>query len=165
MLVVSIAVSSGSTFFWMGGSNHGARSLDIWGWGWMEVSRFLFEARQPWLTMMRRWRLCDLFVFCSWIRCIMSVWMSLVAALRRYVAVSFFIKSRKGRIPDSLYIMEELVSLGSHVVLCVLSKFCKAVLLMFVLLFGEMEPKYPESGNCQSVLRPQWFFNVPLYFK
>ena len=36
--------------------------------------------------------------------------MGLVAALRKYVAISFFIKSRRGRIPDSLYIMVELGS-------------------------------------------------------
>ena len=31
--------------------------------------------------------------------------------------------------------------------------------------YGKMEPKYPEGGHCQSVLRPQGVFNVPLYFK
>ena len=31
--------------------------------------------------------------------------------------------------------------------------------------YGNMEPKYPEGGHWQSVLRPQGFFNVPLYFK
>ena len=31
--------------------------------------------------------------------------------------------------------------------------------------YGTMEPKYPEGGHCQSVLRPQGVFNVPLYFK
>jgi len=31
--------------------------------------------------------------------------------------------------------------------------------------FGKMEPKYPEGGHCQSVLRPQGVVNVPLYFK
>jgi len=30
--------------------------------------------------------------------------------------------------------------------------------------YGKMEPKYPEGGHCQSVLRPQGVFNVPLYF-
>jgi len=27
--------------------------------------------------------------------------------------------------------------------------------------YGKMEPKYPEGGHCQSVLRSQGFFNVP----
>ena len=31
--------------------------------------------------------------------------------------------------------------------------------------YGKMEPKYHEGGHCQSVLRPQGVFNVPLYFK
>ena len=31
--------------------------------------------------------------------------------------------------------------------------------------YGKMKPKYPDGGRCQSVLRPQFFFNVPLYFK
>jgi len=31
--------------------------------------------------------------------------------------------------------------------------------------YGKMEPKYPEGSHCQSVLRPQGVFNVPLYFK
>ena len=31
--------------------------------------------------------------------------------------------------------------------------------------YGKMEPKYPEVGHCQSVLRPQGVFSVPLYFK
>ena len=31
--------------------------------------------------------------------------------------------------------------------------------------YGKMEPKYPEDGHCQSVLRPRVFFNIPLYFK
>ena len=31
--------------------------------------------------------------------------------------------------------------------------------------YGKMEPKYAEGGHCQSVLRPQGVFNVPLYFK
>ena len=31
--------------------------------------------------------------------------------------------------------------------------------------YGKMEPKYPEGGHCQSVLRPHGVFNVPLYFK
>ena len=30
--------------------------------------------------------------------------------------------------------------------------------------YGKMEPEYPEDGHCQSVLRPQGVFNVPLYF-
>jgi len=30
--------------------------------------------------------------------------------------------------------------------------------------YGKMELKYPEGGHCQSVLRPQVFFNIPLYF-
>ena len=30
--------------------------------------------------------------------------------------------------------------------------------------YGKMEPKYHEGGHCQSVLRPQGVFNVPLYF-
>jgi len=41
----------------------------------------------------------------------MSVCMGLVAVFTIYVAVSFFIKNRMGRIPDSLYIKMELVSL------------------------------------------------------
>ena len=28
----------------------------------------------------------------------------------------------------------------------------------------KVESKYPEGGHCQSVLRPQGVFNVPLYF-
>jgi len=31
--------------------------------------------------------------------------------------------------------------------------------------YGKMELKYPEGVPCQSVLHPQGFFNVPLYFK
>ena len=31
--------------------------------------------------------------------------------------------------------------------------------------YGKMEPKYHEGGHCQSILRPQRVFNVPLYFK
>ena len=31
--------------------------------------------------------------------------------------------------------------------------------------YGKMEPKYPEGGLCQSALRPQGVFNVPVYFK
>ena len=31
--------------------------------------------------------------------------------------------------------------------------------------YGKMELNYPEGGHCQSVLRPQGFFIVPLYFK
>ena len=31
--------------------------------------------------------------------------------------------------------------------------------------YRKMEPKYHEGGHCQSVLRPQRVFNVPLYFK
>ena len=31
--------------------------------------------------------------------------------------------------------------------------------------YGKMEPKYPEGGHCQSVLRPHGVFNVPLYFQ
>ena len=31
--------------------------------------------------------------------------------------------------------------------------------------YGKMEPKFPEGGHCQSVLRPQGVFKVPLYFK
>ena len=31
--------------------------------------------------------------------------------------------------------------------------------------YGKVEPKYPEGGHCQSVLRPMEGFNVPLYFK
>ena len=31
--------------------------------------------------------------------------------------------------------------------------------------YEKMETKYPEGGHCQSVLRPQGVFNVPLYFK
>ena len=31
--------------------------------------------------------------------------------------------------------------------------------------YRKMEPKYPEGGHCQSVLHPQVFFNVPLYFE
>ena len=31
--------------------------------------------------------------------------------------------------------------------------------------YGKMEPKYTDGGYCQSVLRPQGVFNVPLYFK
>ena len=30
--------------------------------------------------------------------------------------------------------------------------------------YGKIEPKYLEGGHCQSVLRPQWVFNVALYF-
>ena len=30
--------------------------------------------------------------------------------------------------------------------------------------YGKMEPKYPEGGHCQSVLRHQGVFNVPLYY-
>ena len=31
--------------------------------------------------------------------------------------------------------------------------------------YGKMEPKYPEGGRCQSVLRPQGvLFNVPVLF-
>ena len=29
--------------------------------------------------------------------------------------------------------------------------------------YGKMEPKYPEGGHSQSVLRPQGFFNVPRF--
>jgi len=29
--------------------------------------------------------------------------------------------------------------------------------------YGKMEPKYPEGGHCQSVLRTRGVFNVPLY--
>jgi len=63
----------------------------------------------------------------------MSVWVDLVVVLRRYVAVSFFINSRMDRIPDSLYIMMELVSLGSRKMqrsgtLGILSNVCKAEL-------------------------------------
>ena len=29
---------------------------------------------------------------------------------------------------------------------------------------GKMEPKYPQGGHCQSVLRPHGVFNAPLYF-
>jgi len=31
--------------------------------------------------------------------------------------------------------------------------------------YGKMEPKYPDGGHCQSVLRSQGFFNVPLYIQ
>ena len=27
--------------------------------------------------------------------------------------------------------------------------------------YGKMEPKYPEGGHCQSVLRPHWVFKRP----
>jgi len=30
--------------------------------------------------------------------------------------------------------------------------------------YGKMEPKYPEGGHCQSVLRHRVILNVPLYF-
>jgi len=30
--------------------------------------------------------------------------------------------------------------------------------------YGQMEPKYPEGGHCQSVLCPRGVFNVTLYF-
>jgi len=30
--------------------------------------------------------------------------------------------------------------------------------------YGKMELKYPDGGHCQSVLRPQGIFDVPLYF-
>ena len=30
--------------------------------------------------------------------------------------------------------------------------------------YGKMELKYPESGYCQGVLRPQVVFNVPLHY-
>ena len=31
--------------------------------------------------------------------------------------------------------------------------------------YGKVEPKYPEGGHCQSVLRPQRVFKVSLYFR
>jgi len=30
--------------------------------------------------------------------------------------------------------------------------------------YGKMEPKYPEGGHCQSVLRPQGFLTSPFIF-
>jgi len=30
--------------------------------------------------------------------------------------------------------------------------------------YGQMEPKYPEGGYCQSVLHPEGVINIPLYF-
>ena len=30
--------------------------------------------------------------------------------------------------------------------------------------YGKVEPKYPEGGHYQSVLHPQWVFNIPILF-